>query len=67
MPMANPKNYPNAAAVDLGVDLGDGSIDMETADAKKKKLLQQQQELMGRSGASVFGLAATSLLGGAGG
>jgi len=62
--LPNPKNYTNAAAVDLG--LSDGMIDssgLMDEEEKKKRLMAMQRDRMGQSGASVFGYAAPQLLG----
>ena len=65
MPPLNPKNYPGgAAAADLGLSMANATL--ETEDEKKKKLLEQQQNRLGRTGSSVYGQAAMSLFSDAG-
>ena len=68
MPPANPKNYTDAAASDLGLGggLGAPAEGLDAEEEKKKKLLQQQRERMGMDGSSVFGMASMSLFGDAG-
>jgi len=59
MPPANPKNFTNAVASDLGI----GMTGMDDDEEKKKKMLQQQQA----RGVTPMGYAAQELFPGGSG